>query len=124
MSDLSERLLSITGHTDDINEALDEMEFMKIAIAELFDDNQALEIINRRMRLCLTLAQTTIAAIETDVAMFITDKTRNKLNQFNEQLAKLENAIVLSKNHCGKDKMILSIGACNLLPSCAVGENM
>lgn len=97
MSALSERILSITGHTDDINEALDEFERVKEAIAEFYDENQALEILNRKLRLCLTLAQTTVQAIESDAAMFITDKTRAKLNQFNEQLEKTQNVITLSK---------------------------
>jgi regulator of replication initiation timing len=96
-TELQERILSITGHTSDINEALDEMESMKTAIGELFDSNQALEIFNRRLRLCLTLAETAVMAMQAEAGMFITEKTRGKANKFFEQFAKTENAIVLSQ---------------------------
>lgn len=95
--ELSERLLSITGHTDDLGEALDEMESMRTAIAELFDDNQALEILNKRMRVCLTLAETIVTTVQSETAMFVTEKTRAKINQFFEQYEKLQNTITLSK---------------------------
>lgn len=94
---LQERILSITGHTSDINEALDDFENTKQAVAELFDDNQALEILNRRMKVCLTLAQTAMTLVQTDAAMFITEKTRGKMNQFFEQYEKLQNVIAQSK---------------------------
>jgi len=96
-TDLQERIFSITGHTDDINEALDEFENIKQAVAELFDENQALTILNRKLRLCITLAETTLKQIESDAGMFITDKTRGKLNQFFEQLEKTQNAISISE---------------------------
>lgn len=95
-TDLQERILSITGHTGDINEALDEMESMKTAVAELYDENQALEILNRKLRLCLTLAETSMQAMQNDAGMFITEKTRAKVDQFFEQLKKT-NAVVLSQ---------------------------
>lgn len=79
--ELSERLFSITGHTDDLDEALDDFENTKRAVAELYDDNQALSILNRRMRLCLTIAETAITAVQTENAMFISDKTRGKIDK-------------------------------------------
>ena len=94
---LQERILSITGHTSDINEALDEFENVKQAVAELYDENQALTILNRRLRLCLTLAEAAINTMQSDAAMFITEKTRGKVNQFVEQLEKTQNAIVQSQ---------------------------
>ncbi len=96
-AELSERLFAITGHTDDLNEALDEMESMKTAIAELFDENQALSILNRKLRACLTLAEAAVTAIRTDAGMFVTEKATKKVNQFFEQLEKTQNAIVQSK---------------------------
>lgn len=100
MSELSERILSITGHTSDINEALDEFENVKCAVAELFDENQALEIINRRIRLCLILAETSMNALQSECAMFITEKTRKKMTLFFEQLEKVQGAIAHSKEIC------------------------
>jgi len=96
-TELQERILSITGHTDDINEALDEFENVKCAVAELFDSNQALEILNRRLRVCLTLAETAVTVMQADAQMFITEKTRGKVNKFFEQLARTQNAIAQSQ---------------------------
>jgi len=96
-TELQDRLLSITGWTSDINEALDEFENMKTAIAELYDDNQALDILNRRLRLCLTFAEHAVTAMQSDAGMFITEKTRTKLNQFLEQLEKTQTAISISE---------------------------
>ena len=57
ISTLNERILAITGHTTDINEALDEFENVKEAVGELFDANQALAILNRRLKLTLDYAK-------------------------------------------------------------------
>jgi len=96
-STISERLLAITGHTSDINEALDEFEHVKEAVGELFDNNQALAILNRRLKLTLDYANQTIAIIERDAAMFITPKARKWIEQFREQYGKLSNTISQSK---------------------------
>jgi regulator of replication initiation timing len=97
LTELEERLLSITGHTSDINEALDEFESTKDAVARLYDENQALSMINRRLDLCLSLAQSSIAAMQNDAGMFVTEKTRAKINQFVEQIEKTQNAITQSR---------------------------
>jgi regulator of replication initiation timing len=96
-TELQERILSITGHTSDINEALDEMESMKTAVAELYDENQAYEILNRKLRLCLTLAESAVTTMQDEAGMFVSGKARNKADQFFEQLAKVQNAIAQSK---------------------------
>jgi regulator of replication initiation timing len=97
MDTVENRILAITGHTSDINEALDEFENVKEAIGELHDENQALSIINRRLLLCLDLAQSSVQAMEKDASMFITDKTRKAMQQFFDQLEKTQSAIVQSK---------------------------
>ena len=96
-TEIQERLLSIAGWTPDVNEALDDFEHTKDAVSELYDKNQALEILNRRLNLCLTLAQAAMTALENDAGMFITPKTRAKMNQFFEQLEKAQNAIIQSR---------------------------
>ena len=95
-SELQTRALEITGHTSDLDEALDEFEKVKEAVGELFDDNQALAILNRRMRLTLDFAAKAIDIVERDASMFITPKARKWIEQFREQYGKLDNTIVQS----------------------------
>jgi regulator of replication initiation timing len=91
------RLYNITGHTADLDEALDEFENVKQAVGELFDENQALSILNRRMRLTLDFATKAMDIVERDAAMFVTPKARKWIEQFREQYTKLDNAILHSK---------------------------
>jgi regulator of replication initiation timing len=103
ISTLSERILEITGHTSDINEALDEFENVKEAVGELFDTNQALAILNRRMRLTLDFASQAIDIVERDAAMFITPKARAWIEKFREQREKLDHTIAQSKEIIEKE---------------------
>ena len=82
---------------DTLSEALDQWELERQALAELFDEHQALTIINRRLRLVMTLAEKIINTVETEAQMFITEKTRRKIEQFREQHQKAKNAIVQSR---------------------------
>jgi len=91
------RILDITGHTSDLDEALTEFENVKEAVAELFDENQALAILNRRMALTIDYAVKTIDIVERDAGMFITPKARKWIEQFREQYGKLSNTISQSK---------------------------
>jgi len=103
-SELQARALSITGHTSDLNEALDEFENVKEAVGELFDENQALAILNRRMRLTLDFAAKAMDIVERDAQMFITPKARKWIEQFREQYSKLSNTTVQSKLIIEKEK--------------------
>ena len=92
------RAIELTGGSvDTLAEALDQWEREREALSELFDEHQAWTIINRRLRLLMTLAVAIINTVEIDAAMFMTQKTRNKIAQFREQHQKAENAIVQSK---------------------------
>jgi len=91
------RLLDITGHTSDLDEALTEFENVKEAVGELFDENQALAILNRRMALTIDFAVKAMDIVERDAAMFITPKARKWIEQFREQYGKLSNTISQSK---------------------------
>ncbi len=94
---ISDRLLHITGHTSDLDEVLDEFENVKEAVSELHEENQALAIINRRLRLCLDLAKGNVLAMQSEAGIFITEKTRAKTEQFFEQYGKLDAAKTQSK---------------------------
>jgi len=110
--DISDRLLSLTGHTDDLDEALDEFENVKAAVSELHDENQALEItpvpapgagVNRRLKLCLELAHRSMTTMQTEAGMrfawqIVTEKTRAKAEKFFEQYEKLDAARMIVEN--------------------------
>lgn len=88
-----ERLESLasemTGESSDPLAAFEQWQNERAALAEVWDELQALEIINGRMNVCLDLAASTVAAVESDCGMFITDKTRKKITAFHEQLEKV-----------------------------------
>ena len=98
------RLLDITGHTSDLDEALTEFENVKEAVGELFDENQALAILNRRMALTIDFAVKAMDIVERDAAMFITPKARKWIEQFREQYGKLSNTVAQSKELTQKEK--------------------
>ena len=104
MNPLEARAMEITGHTSDLNEALDDFERTKESVTELFDDNQALSILNRKLRLTLDLAFTVIALTEKDAGMFITEKTRKRIAEFRDQFNKLDNAKFQSQLITEKEK--------------------
>jgi regulator of replication initiation timing len=91
------RLYEITGHTSNIDEALDEFEAVQKAVGELFDENQALRILNRRMVLTLSFASQAMDIVERDAQMFITPKARSWIEKFREQYTKLNAPIARSK---------------------------
>jgi hypothetical protein len=92
------RLDELTGgNTTDINEALDQWENEREALSQFADENQALEIYTRRLNLTLGLAEKAISLLESEAGMFISQKTRDRMQQFREQLGKTRNAATQSK---------------------------
>ena len=93
-----ERAIDMTGGSaDTLAEALDQWEREREALVELFDENEAFTISFRIYDLTMTLAEKIINTVEIDAAMFMTQKSRDKIAQFREQHQKAENAIVQSK---------------------------
>jgi len=78
------RALEIAGEAATLTEALDQWEAERVALAELYDENEALGILHRQLDTALTLAKTIIDQIEKDAGMFVTQKTRDKIKQFRE----------------------------------------
>lgn len=89
--------MAITGHTSNLDEALDEFESCKQAVSEMFDENQALSILNRRLILTLTFAGKAMDIVERDAQMFITPKAREWIKTFREQVTQAEKAKAHSK---------------------------
>jgi len=93
----TERAIEITGGSaESLAEALDQWEAERIALAELFDENQAFAICFRQYDLTMTLAEKLINALELDAAMFISQKTRDQIAKFREQLQNTKNR----RAHC------------------------
>ena len=67
------------------------------AIKSLFDENQAFQILNRRLLLALKLAEKAISQTETEAGMFITPKARGTIEKFREQVRIIENTIKQSE---------------------------
>ncbi len=86
-----DRILEITGHTTDIDEALDQWELEKQTLADLFDENQALVLSFRRYDVAMKIAERIIREVESDAAMFITSRTRDRIETFRQQMSLLEN---------------------------------
>lgn len=91
MKEQHRRAISFTGgEAKTLTEALDQWENERQALAELYDENQALILSFRQYDVTMTLAANLIDILEIDAQMFITEKTRDKIAQFREHLTRLE----------------------------------
>jgi len=86
-----ERAIDMTGGSaDTLAEALDQWEREREALVELFDENEAFTISFRIYDLTMTLAEKIINTVEIDAAMFMTQKSRDKIAQFRKQVQDLQ----------------------------------
>lgn len=83
--DLGRLCLEMTNHTDDFRVAFEQWQNERQTLAELHDENQAMEIISRRMVVMVELARQVVEMVEKDAAMFITPDTRLKIEKFAAQ---------------------------------------
>jgi len=83
-------LFDMTGHTDDLTEAIEQWQTEREAMAELFDENQAYELLYRRYIVTLDLAEKVVAIVEADSALFLSDKARSAIEKFREQNESIE----------------------------------
>jgi hypothetical protein len=81
------------GNAADLGEAIDQWENERQALADLFDENQALTLSFRRYHITMSLAEAVIRLLEAEAGMFITQTARNKIKEFHEQLGKLRKFI-------------------------------
>lgn len=87
-----ERAIEITGGSArSLEEALDQWEAERQALAELYDENQSLVISFRHFDVAAAIAEQIIAAVELDASMFIKPATREKIEQFREQIKQYYN---------------------------------
>lgn len=93
ISDLANEMTG--GNTSDPVEAFEQWRAEREALLEIHDENQAFTLAFRRYKLTMSLASRLIETLENEAGMFITQDTREKIEQFREQMQKLESLSVL-----------------------------
>lgn len=96
MNKVQARIAQITGAPGTIEEALDQWENERKAMKELFDENQAYELINHQIIMAVTLAEKAINQTEEDAGLLIKERTRTTIAKFREYIQKIQNSITLS----------------------------
>ncbi|MBK8421788.1 hypothetical protein [Candidatus Villigracilis saccharophilus] len=86
-----EELLGMLG-CDDVAEAVRNLEAERQGMRELHDENTALRIYNRRLRLVVDYALQVFDVCERDLALFITPKAREMITKSREQIRAAEKA--------------------------------
>lgn len=110
LEDLADEMTG--GESSDPLVAFEQWQHERAALAELWDEQQALSLINRRMQVCLDLATSTINAVELDCQMFITDKTRKKIALFREQLGKITQARAQGREITQRESRPVTVISC------------
>ena len=84
-----EELLAMLG-CDDVEQALRNLMGEREGMVELHDENTALKIYNRRLRLVVDYALKVFDICERDLALFITPKAREMIAKSREQIRAAE----------------------------------
>lgn len=96
-----EELYRLLG-TDDLEQAIKNIEAERAGMRELHDENTALKIYNRRLRLIVTYALQVYETCEGDAGIFLTSKAREGIRKSREQIEQAERVI-------GESKMIAEL---------------
>lgn len=83
--------------TDDLEQAIENIKAERAAMREIHDENTALKIYNRRLRLIVTYALQVYETVEGDAGIFLTSKAREGIRKSREQIEQAARAIVESK---------------------------
>ena len=83
--------------TDDLEQAIENIKAERAAMREIHDENTALKINNRRLRLIVTYALQVYETVEGDAGIFLTSKAREGIRKSREQIEQAARAIVESK---------------------------
>ena len=84
-----EELLALLG-TDDIDEAVRNLMGERAGMVEMHDENTALRIYNRRLRLVVDYALQVFELCERDLALFITPKAREMIAKSRELVKRMK----------------------------------
>jgi hypothetical protein len=88
--DIQERLLALTGHTADLSEALDQWEAERELTQDLHENYDRYRIENTQLIKLVRLAKMTIDRMNADAGLFLKDKSRQWMQDFTDELEKLE----------------------------------
>ena len=91
-----EELIALLG-TSDLDEAIKNIEAERQGMRELHDENTALKIYNRILRLIVEFASQIFDALEGEGGMFLSDKVRGLIGKSRNQIALARKAVIESK---------------------------
>ncbi len=94
-----EDLYGLLG-TDNVEQAIKNLEDERQGMRELHDENNALRIYNRRLRLVVNYALQVFDLCERDLALFVTAKMRDMMRKSREQIKAADKAISESAGLC------------------------
>ena len=84
--------------TEDLAEAIKNIEGERTAMLELHDENTALKIYNRRLRLVVDFTLLIFDALEGEGGMFLSSKVRDLIGKSRNQIALADRVISESKS--------------------------
>lgn len=87
-----EELYKLLG-TDDLDIAIKNIKAERAGMREMHDENTALKIYNRRLRLIVTYALQVYETVEGDVGVFLASKAREGIRKSREQVEQAERVI-------------------------------
>jgi hypothetical protein len=87
---------------DNLDEVIANWEAERQSMRELHDNNTALIIYNRRLRLIITLCEKTFEMLDMQGALFLPEKVIETINQVREQIKKGDRAIAASQEICNQ----------------------
>lgn len=91
-----EELYRLLG-TDDLEQAILNIKAERADMLKLHDENTALKIYNRRLRLIVAYSLQVYETVEGDAGVFLTSKAREGIRKSREQIEQAERAITESK---------------------------
>lgn len=99
MTKTTEDLYRMAG-ADNLDEALASWEAERQAMRELHDNNTALVIYNRRIRLIIILCVKAFEMLDQHGAMFLPPKVLEIIGQVRDQIQKADKALAASQEIC------------------------
>lgn len=89
--DIAEKINAISGQDLSIHDALDQWEIEHGAMLQLFDENQAYQILTRRLMMALAMADKFIEQVEAETGLFMPERTRKTIQKYREFKEQIEN---------------------------------
>lgn len=91
-----EKLFRLLG-TEDLEEAIKNIEREREGMRQLHDENTALRIYNHKIRLVVDYAMRVFAELESTVGLFLPEKVRKMIGESRNQIAQADRALIESR---------------------------